>query len=166
MILPKGRWHVSLDNFQGQVHQKIIYTPVDEWKRSGPFCLPNQNELMHETCTGTSMPIHSSFITLSSACQHRHFQNNQPPMLFSTWHTSDQSGSSRHDKIQLLSIKAEQSVIPTYKQEPKAHSMHSWLSEETASRWPLHLRPEQILIAFDLSQMLHPLYCLLSSLQY
>lgn len=46
-----------LDYLQGQAHQKITYSPLDHWKRSGLFCLPNMNEFLHENYTGTSTPI-------------------------------------------------------------------------------------------------------------
>lgn len=95
-------------------------------------------------CPLLSSGLHSGFITLSSACQHRHFQNNQLPILF----PSDIHQISLVPPIwqnSKFSIKSEQTVVSIHKQEPKAHSMHSWLSEETACRWPLCLQPNRFL---------------------
>lgn len=99
------------------------------------------------------------FVTLSLTCQHGHFQNNQLPILFSpdiravwflqTWQNSKPS------------IKAEQSVVPIYKQEPKALSMHSWLLEGICPQ--VAFLPPKLLCT--LSQMIHLLYHLPFCLQ-
>lgn len=43
-------------------------------KRSGSFCLPNQNEFMHETYTRTSMPITELWVS----CQFHHTELSLP----------------------------------------------------------------------------------------
>lgn len=164
MILPKGRWHVSPGQFPGPSTSNIIYSALDDWKRSGLLCLPNQNEFMHETYKGTSMPFsefrvllqfHHTELSLST----QKLSKPSTPNLVSTWHIWSVSLLQTWQNKK-FSIKAEQSVAPIYKQEPKVHSTHScW------RKLPL-LPTEQILIRFDLPQMLHPLYYLLSCLQY
>ena len=125
MILPKGDGMFPLENFQGQLHQKISYSPLDDWKRSGPFYLPNQKEFMHETYTGTSRPITEFWVWLqfhhTELSLWRQTLSKQPTAnLVSVWHISDQSGSSRHDKIQNSASKLNNQLYQFLSKNQKA----------------------------------------------
>lgn len=61
-------------------------------------------------CLFLSSGFCSSFITLSSACQHRNFQNHQLPILFLP-DISDQSPCSRHDKIKNSALKLNNQLL-------------------------------------------------------
>lgn len=158
-----------LDNFQGQVHQKIIYSALDDWKRSGLFCLPNQNEFMHETYKGASMPFSEFWVLLQFyhtelSLSTQKFSKWSTANLVSAWPISDQSPCSRHDKIKNSASKLNNQLLQftnkNLKPIPCILVGGNYL--QVAPLPPT----EQILIRFELSQMLHPLYYLLSCLQY
>lgn len=114
-------------------------------------------------CPFLSSGFCSSLITVSSACQHRNFQNHQPPILFLP-DIFDQSPCSRHDKIKNSASKLNNQLLQFINKNQKL------IPCILVGGNYLQVAPlpptEQILIRFDLSQMLHPLHYLFSCLQY
>lgn len=114
-------------------------------------------------CLFLSSGFCSSFITLSSVCQHRNFQNHQFPILFLP-DISDQSPRSRHDKIKNSASKLNNQLLQFINKNLK--SIPCILVGGNYLQVAPLPPTEQILTRFDLPQMLHPLYYLLSCLQY
>lgn len=130
MTLPNGRWHVSPRQFPGPSTSKDnLQCP--RWLKKERPVLPSKSELIYAWDLQRNQD--ALFWVLRFAPVSSHWAQPVNTEIFKTINCQSCFYLTYIWSVSLLqtwqnqnfSITAEQSVAPIYKQEPKAHSMHS-----------------------------------------